>query len=183
MVGKGISDDRDAFRRLFEAHREAVFRLLYRLAGDRHDAEDLLQETFARLWDRRGQFQGNGSLEGYLRRIAFRVYLNARPRLRRVRAPLPLAAEPADDRAGPAERASREDLQRFLLAHVRRVVDELPDSWREPFLLFRYEGLKCREIADVLGLTPKAVELRVTRALQRVAARLEDLRARYGAKP
>ena len=55
------------------------------LTGNRHDAEDLLQDTFARLWRKRDQFRGDGSLEGYVRRISYRVFLNARSRLSRGR--------------------------------------------------------------------------------------------------
>jgi len=181
MVGSASPGDREHFRRLFEAHREGVFRFLYRLSGNRHDAEDLLQDTFARLWHKRDQFRGDGSLAGYLRRIAYRTFLNARTRLARVRAARPLdVVEPADPAAGPGDRASRDDLHRFLLEQVRRAVDDLPDSLREPFVLFRYEGSTLNEIAEILGITPKAAELRVARALKRVAERLTRLRTEYG---
>ena len=181
MVHAAIPGEGEEFRRLFDSHRDAVFRILYRLAGNRHDAEDLLQETFTRLWHKRDQFRGDGSLEGYLRRIAFRTYLNARPRLVRGRAPRSMnEVEPMDPRDNPADRASREDLQRYLLRRVRAVVDELPESWRQPFLLFRFEGLSCREIAGVMSISTKAVELRVSKALKRVAERLKDLRAEHG---
>jgi RNA polymerase sigma-70 factor (ECF subfamily) len=173
--------DRDDFRGLFEAHREVVFRFLYRLAGNRHDAEDLTQDTFVRLWRKRDQFRGDGSLEGYVRRIAYRTFLNARPRLGRgARAQDVEDLEPVDRNGDPSESASRAELKRFLLAHIRRAVDELPPSWREPFVLFRYEGLRLKEIAETLGITPKAAEIRVARALERVAARLRELKAEYG---
>jgi len=170
----------DEFRRLFEEHRDTVFRFLYRLAGNRHDAEDLAQDTFVRLWRKREQFRGDGSLEGYVRRVAYRTFLNARTRLSRPRGPQMQEIEPVDGNPDPSESASKRDLKSFLLAHVRRAVDELPPSWREPFVLFRYEGMKLREIADTLGITPKAAEIRVARALDRVATRLRELKAEYG---
>lgn len=182
MWRRGSPKDREAFRELFEAHREPVYRLLCRLVRDPHDAEDLLQETFVRLWRKRAQFRGDGSLAGYLRSIAYRTFLNARPRLGRGRAMGALPEEPVDGRRGPAREVERNDMERYLLARVRAVVDELPDSWREPFVLFRYEGLTCREVAEMTGLTPKAVEMRVSKALQRVAARLRDLRAEFTAR-
>lgn len=181
MVSEAIPGDRDEFRRLFEAQREPVYRFLYRLAGNAHDAEDLLQETFARLWNKREQFRGDGSLAGYVRRIAYRTFLNARTRLQRGRALHPLEHVDAESHeCGPAESASRDDLKRYLLAQVREAVDALPPSWREPFVLFRYEGLTLKEIATTMEITPKAAELRVSRALKRVAARLSELRAKYG---
>jgi len=182
MADGALPGDGDGFRRLFEEHRDTVFRFLYRLAGNRQDAEDLVQDTFVRLWRKRDQFRGDGSMEGYLRRIAYRTFLNARPRLSPPRGPH-VEIEPVDGNPDPSESASRSELKGFLLAHVRRAVEELPSSWREPFVLFRYEGLKLREIADTLGITPKAAEIRVARALERVAARLRDLRAEYGEAP
>jgi RNA polymerase sigma-70 factor (ECF subfamily) len=175
--------DAAEFRRLFEEHRDSVFRFLYRLAGNRHDAEDLAQDTFVRLWRKRAQFRGDGSVEGYLRRIAYRTFLNARARLSRPRGPQVEEIQPVDGNPDPSESASRAELKGFLLSHVRRAVDELPPAWREPFVLFRYEGLKLREIADALGITPKAAEIRVARALERVAGRLRELRAKYGEAP
>lgn len=183
MADGALKGDGDEFRRLFEEHRDVVFRFLYRLAGNRQDAEDLAQDTFVRLWRKRDQFRGDGSVEGYLRRIAYRTFLNARARLSRPRGPHMQEIEPVDGTPDPSESASRSELKSFLLAHVRRAVEELPSSWREPFVLFRYEGLKLREIADTLGITPKAAEIRVARALERVAARLRDLRAEYGEAP
>lgn len=168
--------DRDNFRRLFDERREDVFRFLWRLAGNAHDAEDLLQETFARLWRKRAQFRGDGSLDGYLRRIAYRTFLNARPGLRRARAPLSLDAEPEDGGESPADAAARGD----LLREVRAAVDALPDGWREPFVLFRYEGMSQAEVADAMGLTPKAVEMRLRAAVRALAARVGEHQAERG---
>ena len=69
-----------AFRELFERHRDDLFRFLYRLTRNATDADDLLQETFLIVWRKRAQFDSRGSLEGWLKRIAFRTYLNSRTR-------------------------------------------------------------------------------------------------------
>jgi len=173
-----IFDGSDGFREVFEENRQAIYRLLYRLARNPHDAEDLLQETFTRLWRKQSQYRG-GSLQAYLRKIAYRSYLNARPRLVRGRALTPLSADLPDPRNGPVGCIEQRDLEAFLLERVQVVVDGLPDAWREPFVLYRYEGLTCREVSEMTGLTLKAVELRVSKALKRIAARLHDLRTEY----
>ena len=176
-----IESGRDSFRSLFEQHRQPVYRYLYRLTGNRHDAEDLLQETFARYWRKQDQFRGDGSVGGYLRSIAFRIFLNARTRLQRSRSNgAATVVEPPCHTAGPAAGAEQRDLDAFLCGRVRRAVDELPDSWRDAFVLFRYEGLTMKEIASQLDITPKAVELRLARAMRRLREQLGDLIARYG---
>jgi RNA polymerase sigma-70 factor (ECF subfamily) len=171
MVREAIDD----FRRVFESHADGVYRYLYRLAGDRHDAEDLLQETFARLWRKRAQYRGEGPLAGYLRRIAYRTYLNARTRIVRRRAQAPLdGIDPVDGNGCPSEIATREEEERRLHERVRLAIEALPDGWRDAFILFRFEGLAVKEIAKLLGLTPKAVEMRLARALKRVAASVKE---------
>jgi RNA polymerase sigma-70 factor (ECF subfamily) len=180
MPPPSIPDDPEGFRRLYDAHGPAVYRLLYRLSRNAHDAEDLVQDTFSTAWRKRRQFRGEGSVEGYLRRIAYRTFLNARHRLSRLRAVAPLVDADGSARGpSPVEACERQDRDR-LLAEVRRAVDALPDSWREPFVLFRYEGLSCAEVARTMGLTPKAVELRLARALHSLSRSLEPLRAAYG---
>jgi RNA polymerase sigma-70 factor (ECF subfamily) len=172
MAWETIPDDPEGFRRLFESQRDLVFRVLFRLARHADDAEDLLQDTFATLWRKRSQFRGEGSLEGYVRKIAYRTYLNARPRLLRARGTALLDdAAPAAEGTPDARVAHRLD-QGALLERVKRAVDGLPDDWREPFVLFRYEGMSCREVAETMDLTPKAVEIRVARALKDVVRRL-----------
>jgi RNA polymerase sigma-70 factor (ECF subfamily) len=172
MAWETIPDDPEGFRRLFESQRDLVFRVLYRLARNADDAEDLLQDTFATLWRKRDQFRGEGSIEGYVRKIAYRTYLNARPRLQRARGVAVLDEATASAAPSPETRvASRLD-QGALLDRVRRAVDTLPDDWREPFILFRYEGMSCREVAETMDLTPKAVEIRVARALRDVSRRV-----------
>lgn len=171
MLRHETTDDRDAFRALFEAQKQTIFRFLFRLTGHRHDAEDLVQETFARYWTKRRLFRGDGAIEGFLRQIAYRSFLNARARLSRQRAATRLDAEPAGREPGPEERALLEDES----CRLRAAIDGLPDAWREPFLLFRFEGLRVKEIAALMGATPKAIELRIGRALRRVSENLLDL--------
>jgi RNA polymerase sigma-70 factor (ECF subfamily) len=184
MPSPAIPDDRDGFRRLYETHGEAMFRLLYRLTRNAHDAEDLLQDTFTRAWTKRRQFRGDGSVEGYLRKIAYRTYLNARTRIGRARAVSPLFEADLPDRDGnPSAAAERTLDRRHLLDRVRAAVDALPASWREPFVLFRYVGLTCAEVGETLGISTKAAEIRVARALHSLGATLDGLRTSYGGAP
>jgi RNA polymerase sigma factor (sigma-70 family) len=172
MSHPGIPPDREGFRGFFEAHRDALYRLLCRLARDPHHAEDLLQETFVIVWRKRDQFRGDGSLEGWLKKIAYRTYLNARVRLERARAETGLDAEPSAPTVAPDDSAAGRIDRAAALVAVRRAVDGLPEGWREPFVLFRYEGMTCTQVAEMLDVTPKAIELRLARALRAVAEQL-----------
>ena len=129
-----------------------------------------------KAWRSIGEFRGDASFKTWMFRIAYRTFLNARPGLRRARAPLGLDAEPEDGRESPADSAERED----LLREVREAVETLPDEWREPFVLFRYEGMSCADVAEAMELTPKAVEMRLRSAVRALAARLGRHQAEKG---
>ena len=164
------------FSAFFDTYRDAIHRFLWRLTRNAADADDLLQETFLTAWRKRAQFEGRGSAEGWLRKTAFRLYLNERTKTVR-RADLAVAhAPPREGSVPPAERAidDRESAA-FLLRRVADAVDGLPDGPREAFVLFRYEGMSCASIADATETPMKTVETRLRRATELLTQQL----ARY----
>lgn len=166
------------FDGLWIEHREAVFRFLCRLTRNAADAEDLLQETFLTVWRKRDQFEGRGSVAGWLKRTAFRLYLNEREKRTR-RASI-------DERAGPSDRRTEEPpadgevARRESVAFLSRKVEEalraLPDEPREAFVLFRMEGMSVAEIGALTGVPAKTAETRVRRATLLLAQMLEKYR-------
>ena len=171
---------RAELRTLFMDQRDRIFRLLYRLTGNAQDAEDLLQETFLAVWRKRHQFEGRGAPEGYVRRTAVRLFLNTKQR--QVRRPamgsgldapgMALEAEVAT----PAEHLERRDATEFLVDRVNEALHALPDAAREAFVLFRFEGFTCAEIAELTEAPVKTIETRLRRATQVLAERLERYR-------
>ena len=152
------------FRDLFESEHARLHRFLHRLAGNAADADDLLQETFLSAWRKRDQYAGRGSAAGWVRRIAYHLYLNARTR--RVRRE-DLAPPPAAPRAAPAvaDGVAHRDTVRAVVSRVHDVVATLPDGPREAFVMFRFEGLTVGEIAEMTGAPAKTVETRIRRAV------------------
>jgi RNA polymerase sigma-70 factor (ECF subfamily) len=156
------------FDALFLAHYQAVFRLAYRLAGTREEAEDLAQETFARLhatprlWG-----AADGALRGWLYRVATNLaYNSARSQGRRKRREdAVFAAQVADSSAAssagtdPAELAERTE-QRVA---VRAALLRLPERQAQ-LLLLRHAGLSYKELAEALGIAPGSVGTLLARA-------------------
>lgn len=172
--------DRARFRVLFESHRDAVYRFLCRLCRHTADAEDLLQETYLTVWRKREQYRGDGSDLAYLRRCAFRLFLNQRAKQKR-------RAELAPDRRPPEPSMphrilEEQDARRLLLGRVRSAVEALPDGPREAFVMFRFEGMPCREIAEMTGVPVKTIETRIRRATQLLAEALGPVHARERAR-
>jgi RNA polymerase sigma factor (sigma-70 family) len=158
---------------LFEDQRQQLFRFLYRLTNNASDADDLLQETFLMVWRKRDQFAGRGSAAGYLRTIAFRVFLNARQRSERRAGLLAISdREPGVQPAADAELEQKEIIE-FLFERANDAIANLSEEMREAFLLFRFEQLTCVEIAEAIEIPVKTVESRVRRATLILAEKLK----------
>lgn len=155
---------------VFERERDGLFRFLWRLTGNASDADDLLQDTFLTAWRKPELFRDRDGLGAYLRRTAYRLFLNARRKHGR-RGELALApAETSTEAAATsvAEREAREQLR----TRVQSAIEALPEGTREVFLMFRFEGMCCAEIARVCEISVDAVEGRIERATRLLAVRL-----------
>ena len=85
LIGRVLAGDPSAERALYDAHVERVFRLVYRMAGDRDRAQDWAQATFIRAFERLAGFRGESALSTWLCSIAISVALNRLRKARRVR--------------------------------------------------------------------------------------------------
>jgi RNA polymerase sigma-70 factor (ECF subfamily) len=170
--------ERPEFQSLFHEQRGPLFRFLCRLTRNAADAEDLLQETFLTAWRKRDQYRGNGSAAGFLRRTAYRLFLNARQLQRRREDLAPRAPAPVEAGAVGAEDESRErrDTLGFLSARVEEALRELPEPNRTAFVLFRYEGLTCAQVAEAMEAPLRTTETRLQRATRMLAERLRPFR-------
>ncbi len=146
-------------------HSARVFRLAYRLSGNRQDAEDLTQETFVRVFRSLSSYTP-GTFEGWLHRITTNLFLDLARRRQRIR----FDALP-DDSAGqqggslPGREPSPE--QAYADAHfdhdVQAALDALPPDFRVAVVLCDIEGLTYEEIADTLGIKLGTVRSRIHR--------------------
>ena len=159
------SGDRDAFGLLVDRETAAVYRTCLRILGRPHDAEDVTQESFVAAYRSIGQFRGEGSLRGWLLRIATRQSYR-RLAQRRPDAELDAIGEArlADTSADPtrvvvaAER--RED--------VRRAVNELTDPYREVVALRFFGEMSLAEVAEATGRPINTVKTHLRRGLERL---------------
>lgn len=149
------------YEALYRAHAALLFNYIYYRCGDRAGAEDIVQESFLELW-RNCQKVSPEMAKAYLFRVARNKMLNI---LDRKKVRLAYASE-YDKHQSPASESPQ-----FLLEEeeFRKVLEEaigaLPSSQREVFLLNRVDGLKYREMAELLGISQKAVEKRMHKAL------------------
>ncbi len=144
-------------------HSARVYRLAYRLTGNQHDAEDLTQETFVRVFRSLSSYTP-GTFEGWLHRITTNLFLDQVRRRKRIRMePLGDDAErvPGTVGDGTPERG----FEHANLDHdVQRALDALSPEFRAAVVLCDIEGLSYEEIAVTLGIKLGTVRSRIHRA-------------------
>ena len=150
-------------------HSGRVYRLAYRLTGNQHDAEDLTQEVFVRVFRSLATYTP-GTFEGWLHRITTNLFLDLVRRRARIRFDaLPDDAErlPSGDR-GPAQIYDETHFD----GDVQAALDALPPDFRAAVVLCDLEGLSYEEIAATLGVKIGTVRSRIHRGRSQLRAAL-----------
>lgn len=158
LVERAKGGDQRAFRTLYDMNVDRIYRLTYRMAGDRELAMDFTQEAFVRAYQRLDQFRADAAFSTWLHSIAVSVALNGlrkvdrhRKRERSLEDAAPVAAARTASEPGVRER-------------IEQAVDALPDIYRTVFLMHDLEGYNHREIAASLGVAEGTSKARLSRA-------------------
>jgi len=157
-VKRAGEGDQIAFRALYDANVDRIYRLMYRMAGDQELARDFTQEAFVRAYQRLDQFRGDAAFSTWLHSVAVSVALNGLRKVDRHRE-RERSLEDAD-RVASGLTASQPGLRE----RIDRAVDALPDIYRTVFLMHDLEGYNHGEIAESLGVAEGTSKARLSRA-------------------
>jgi RNA polymerase sigma-70 factor (ECF subfamily) len=142
-------------------HADRVYRLAYRLAGNRADAEDLTQETFVRVFRSLTEYTP-GTFEGWLHRITTNLFLDMVRRRQRIR--FDALPEDAGDRLASKESGPEQAFDEMNLdPEIQQALDALPADFRVAVVLCDLEQLSYEEIAATLGVKVGTVRSRIHR--------------------
>jgi RNA polymerase sigma-70 factor (ECF subfamily) len=169
---KASADDL-TWQSIVEQHASRVYRLAYHLTGNQHDAEDLTQDVFVRVFNSLSQYTP-GTFEGWLHRITTNLFLDKMRRKARIRFDFM-----ADDDGAVATSASFDRVERsgqpedaFEMGHmgadIIEALADLPPEYRAAVVLSDIEGLSYEEIAVTLGIKLGTVRSRLSRARARL---------------
>ncbi len=168
--------DHAAFDAIFRQWYEPVVRSANRILHDPGVAEELAQDVMLELWRRREQLPDGSSIPGYLMQAARNRALNHLRHLQ-VQKRSQVYVEALSE---PAEQADADAQTNELDRAIRDAIAELPPRTREVFLLSRERNLKYSEIAEQLGVSVKAVEANMSRALRQLREKLSPFLRRSG---
>lgn len=157
-------------------HSRFVFRVAYAVLRNSHDAEDVVQEVFLKLY-RNNAWDGMRDERAYLARAAWRAAIDHLPKHQQI-----TADEMEVASAGPSPEQTALDTD--LHSKVHRLIDGLPEELRQPLALSTIQELTSSEIAQVMGIPEGTVRTRVLRARQLLREKLAALEGRdHAAKP
>ncbi len=159
---------------LVRQHADRVYRLAYRLSGNQHDAEDLTQETFIRVFRSVQNYQP-GTFEGWLHRITTNLFLDAARRKQRIRFE-GLADEMAHRLPGSEPTPAQAFDDSHLDDDVQAALKALPPEYRAAVVLCDIEGFSYEEIAATLGVKLGTVRSRIHRGRAQLRSALEHRR-------
>jgi RNA polymerase sigma factor (sigma-70 family) len=162
-------------------HSARVYRLAYRLTGNSHDAEDLTQEVFVRVFRSLDSYIP-GTFEGWLHRITTNLFLDMARRRQRIR--FEGLAEETEARLGGSEPTPAQAFDdRHLDGDIHAALMALAPEYRAAVILCDIEGLAYEEIADTLGVKLGTVRSRIHRGRAQLRQALEHRRPRRDGAP
>ena len=158
---------KEDFDRVALAHFHELRRVALRVCEDRETADDLVQETYLRAWSSFDKFEPGTNCRAWLFRILF--YVRSEYRKSQARQPLVFSLDCVKESTLPSQTNTSLDL---TLDEIKRAFAELPEPFRIAVLLSDIEGLKYREIAEVLNLPVGTVMSRLSRGRRMLRAKL-----------
>jgi RNA polymerase sigma-70 factor (ECF subfamily) len=164
--------DEEALVRLYERLERPLFNVAYRFVWTAPDAQEVVQETFLRLWRMRERVRIE-SVEPLLYRIAINL---ATSRLRRRRLWRWVSLEALRERAAPGPGAEAQAVAAQQQARMRGAIEALPPDLRSVVVLCELGGLSYAQVAEALGIPAGTVGSRRHRALERLQRELSGNR-------
>lgn len=164
------AEDESRFTALVQVHSQFVFRIAYAMTRNVEDAEDVVQDTFLKIY-RAQAWRRMTDEKAFLARTAWRVAVDKLSRRRR--------EEEVQIQNQSIHRSEDAIVAMDRIARVHRLIDALPEELRQPLALSTVDELNSREIGEVLGIPEGTVRTRLMRARQILKERLIELEGRY----
>ncbi|MBN1999867.1 RNA polymerase sigma-70 factor [candidate division KSB1 bacterium] len=145
--------DLQAFRAVYDQYYESLYRFAFSRLRSPDSARDVLQDVFLRLWQQRHRLNPEKSMKAYLFQIAYHRIVD---RLREI----------SKIKTDKAEHTINKSIDSHI--DMQQAIEKLPEKMKITFIMNRYYGFKYREIAEMLKISEKTVEKRMSKALKKL---------------
>ena len=185
LVDRFTSGDTSAFQELVERHKKKVYYLAYDITGDHHEAEDVSQEVFVKVFRSLNTFRRDAKMSSWL----YKITVNASIDSLRKKSSKPEASidilERADVRDNPMGSSIDLDPERsaeslLLQKHISHALQKISPKERSVFVMRHYNDLKIREIAEILNISIGTVKALLFRAIKKLRKELSIHRGNPG---
>ncbi|MGQ7868853.1 RNA polymerase sigma-70 factor [Sunxiuqinia sp. sy24] len=170
-----VCEDRTAFRKLFEKYYKELYGFARKYVDSGEACKDILQDVFSYLWEKREQLEINQSVKAYLYRAVHHQCINYLKKTNTNHLHLN-SFHLQQQRNHFYQQNAHDQLQeKELQETIRQAIESLPEKCRKIFSLSREKGLKHKEIARQLSISPKTVEVQIYRALKYLKQQLHSV--------
>jgi RNA polymerase sigma-70 factor (ECF subfamily) len=161
----------ETFERLFKTHFKSLYAYAYTIVKDEMAAEEMVQNVFFKIWEKRGGLNIQSPALAYLYKSVYHESLNY---LKHQKVKAAYQAHTVYQMKNQTDNASKKIMLSELEQQINKALDELPEQCRTIFQMSRFEELKYQEIADRLGLSIKTIENQMGKALKILRLKLVD---------
>ena len=174
LVARVAGGDQEAVRELVDRHITSLMAVARRLLGSQHEAEEITQEVFLRVWANAAKWKpGRATFATWMHRVTINLCYD---RLRR-RREVTMETLPERADSSPAPDQGLED--KALAQRIEKELQALPERQRAALVLCHYQGMSQSEASEILGISVEALESLLSRGRRRLKDRLADIAREY----
>lgn len=162
--------ERKAQKELYDIYSPVLFGICLRYAKSKHEAEDMLQEGFIKILTKITDFKGDGSFEGWMRRIVVNTAISMYHKNKKHNDIYEIDEINETEIKG----YTFEDTD-YTQDELFKIIDALPEGYKMVFNLYAIEGYKHKEIADMLNINQNTSKSQYSRAKEKIRQQLEQI--------
>lgn len=165
-----VNNETKAFEALYLLYGRKLLTFVSTYFSSKDDAEEIVQEVFVKIWNKRAKLAEHDSLKGYLFTIA---YNSVRKTFIKKKRESDLKQNYAFEYLNVSEESTSVGYYSEMISQIEKIVEDMPEKRKQIFTLCKKEGLSIKEVASYLNISEKTVKNQITAAYQTIRERVQ----------